>query len=160
MPRFSHPAGPVSLLAAALLATSACSDIIGGGPQVAVSLRVEAGVALPVVLEVDHDGQRVRLEATTAAATPRMDIVANRYGEAPVRLMLSAAGEAPLATVELTHSLHRGSTHWVSTLVGRQRPQGHCYGALGVVALAPRAGQTVPDTMFVMYGSLPRGAIC
>jgi len=50
----------------------------------------------------------------------------------------------------------RGDNHWVAALVGSQRPGRHCIGTLAVAPL--RGGGA--DTLFVMYGSIPDGAIC
>lgn len=144
------------LLAAAV---ASCAQIVGGGPHLSLALTTQPGVALPLTLEADIDGQRVRLEASSAEPSPRMDVVANGFGEAPVALTLSTSGDT-LGSVEISHSLRRGSVHWVTAVVGRQRPLGHCIGSLAVVPLETRAGQTTPDTMFVTYGSMPRSAIC
>jgi hypothetical protein len=49
-----------------------------------------------------------------------------------------------------------GYQHWVAALVGPQRPLGICIGA--VVTSPLTVGSA--DTLFVMYGNIPDGAIC
>ena len=53
-------------------------------------------------------------------------------------------------------AIERGYTSWIGSFVSHARPLGFC---TGTVVGAPL--RTAPsDTLFVMYGGIPKGAIC
>ena len=79
-----------------------------------------------------------------------------RYGEVPVRVTLLAASGDTLTAVHFSQRFQRDHQHWLSALVGRHRPVGHCIGSLAASPL----GAGAADTLFVMYGSIPEDAIC
>jgi len=52
--------------------------------------------------------------------------------------------------------MHLPLGHWVSAWVGEHRPIGHCFGTLVPVPKVP----PLADSMFVMYGRIPKDAVC
>jgi hypothetical protein len=149
-----------SLLAAAglALALAACSSVLGlGGPRISLSLAMEQVLPEAPVLRVDIGGEGVEVVATSASA-PRDErqVRGPRYGDVPVRVALLGPSGDTMAAVEFTQGFQRDHNHWVSGIVGQRRPLGHCIGALAVAPLC----NAESDSLYVMYGGMPEGAIC
>lgn len=146
------------LAIACTLALAGCESLLGvGGPVIVVSLGMQGTVEAPLFLRADIGGRQVEVQsrilgddrAFTEGHGPR-------YGEVPVRATVLSASRQELATVSFTQEFRRGNRHWLSALVGQQRPEGFCIGA---VAAAPlRTGGA--DSLFVMYGGMPEDAVC
>lgn len=144
------------IAALAVAVAAACSSPSGpDAPRISVSLDLQAPITPAPVLAADIGGRRVEVPPAARAGESGVEVRGPRYGEVPVRAALVGAAGDTLAAVAFTHRLARGAGHWVSALVGRHRPQGHCIGS---VAVAPLRGAS--DTLFVMYGSIPDGAVC
>jgi hypothetical protein len=149
-------------VAAALAPALGCSVALGpAGPDVAVSLYLLPGVAAapaarPALFRADIGGRRVDVPAPDAGPRSDVDVRGPRYGDVPVRVTLLAASGDTLATAAYTQRFERDHDHWVAAMVGAERPVGHCIGTLSVVPLRT-AGR---DTLFLMHGRIPKGAIC
>jgi len=70
-----------------------------------------------------------------------------------IRLLLD--GQV-LAQTSFGQTFHADYDNWVHGHLGSQRPMGICIGVLSVVPVGP----PVADTLFLMHGSLPKGAVC
>ena len=142
----------------ATVAMLGCSSVLGSNaPEVTLSLRSEEAVPAYQRLDVTIGGREFRLEPLDEGASER--VRAPRVGELPVRVTLVDHHSVSAAAVEFTQRYQEDSNHWVSVLVGLRRPLGHCFGQLIVTPLS-LAGTANPDTMFVMYGGLPKNAVC
>jgi hypothetical protein len=114
---------------------------------------------------VDVGGRRATVQLHQAGSRPGLttEIHGPRYGDVPVRVTLLSGDGEPLATVTFTQLFERGNNHWVSAVVGSQRPLGFCMGTVEVAPLPATAfpeATDAPDTLFVMHGSIPKGAVC
>jgi hypothetical protein len=142
--------------AAAVLALAACSDLSGpSGPELSVALSLQQPTAPASIFRAHIGGQLVEVRAVGFSET-RRGLRGAQYGDVPVRTTLLTAGGDTLASVSFAQRFQRDHAHWVVAHVGRIRPIGHCIGTL---LLAPLPGAS-PDTLFVTYGSIPKGAIC
>ena len=134
-------------------------------PDISASayLQRSSAVTLPTV-RVEIGNRRAQLSpAHTSASQATAKIRGVSFGEVPTRVLLLSASGDSLAAAEFTHRIERRHQHWVSALIGPQRPLGHCIGTL--IATPVRADSSAGtslgnDTLFVTYGSLPRGSIC
>ncbi|HEX6966332.1 MAG TPA: hypothetical protein VF166_11070 [Gemmatimonadaceae bacterium] len=146
------------VLVAWVMALTACADLSGSrGPKISVSLDLQHAFDVQPVLHVDIDGQRVQLiTPDTGAPRASIDIRGARYGALPVRVTLATVLGDTLASVGFSQQFERNTDHWVGADVGTRRPLGMCIGDLLAVPLAAPGG----DTLFVMYGGIPEGAIC
>lgn len=143
---------------AAALALAGCGDMLGlVGPRITVSLGVERALPGTPSLHADIGGQRVEV-ASNGPGGPRADreVRGPRYGTVPVKVALVTASGDTTAKVEFSQDFERDHNHWVSGHVSQQRPVGHCIGTLIVTPLA----NAPADSLFVMYGAIPQGAIC
>lgn len=147
------------------LALLGCSVFTGSdGPDIDLHARVNRTVAEPPLLRVDIGWRRVTIEAYTGYRPGLSTAIHGpRYGEVPVRVTLLSSEGDSLAAVEFVQDFARDNNHWVTALIGTHRPGGFCIGALEVVPLPvgafPESG-AVQDTLFVMHGRIPKGAIC
>jgi len=149
---------PAMIAVAAALALAGCGDTLGlVGPRISVSLGVERVLPGTPWLHADIGGQRVEV-APNSPGAPRAEreLRGPRYGTVPVKVALVTAAGDTMAKVEFNQDFTRDHNHWVSGQVGQQRPEGHCIGT--VVATPLR--NTPADSLFVMYGAIPQGAIC
>src|SRR5688572_7450454 len=150
--------GSIAGLAILLALTIGGCDLLDpSGPLISVSYSPHPSLDVPTELRVVISGRRVQIPASTGATAPRaVQIRGHWYGETPTRVALLDAEGDTLAAVAFTHHLSRNSDHWVSARVGIERPLGFCIGTIAAARLrAPSA-----DTLFVMYGGIPEGAIC
>lgn len=154
------------LLLPAALALFGCSGVFSpDGPDISLSGDVNRAVAQVPVLRVTIGWRQVDLpfRARDAGAGVAKQIRGPRYGTVPVRVALISADGDSLAAVAFTQEFARDHNHWVSAIIGTYRPDGFCIGELDVVPLPvgafPESG-TVPDTLFVMHGRIPKNAIC
>lgn len=146
-----------SRVALALL-IAGCSSIFGSeGPEVSIGLRTD-GASVPIArFEVDIGGRHFGLQPREGESS--RDVRAPDTGTLPVRARLLATGSDTLANLEFTQTFREGSDHWVVAWVGLERPLGHCIGRLIVTPLPPNT-EAAPDTLFLMHGSIPEGAVC
>src|SRR5688500_623913 len=159
-------AGMRPLLLLSAVALLACSGSAGpDGPDISLHALVDRTVAQPPLLRVEIGGRVRTIEAYVAGFRPGLttEIRGPRYGEVPVHVTLLSSGGAPLAAVGFTQEFERDNNHWVTAQIGTQRPGGFCIGAVEVAPLPvgafPESG-AVQDTLFVMHGRIPKGAIC
>jgi hypothetical protein len=152
-------------LLAALLALAGCSDLLGSsGPQVYLSLGTQRALPAAVTLRVEANGHAAEV-ATIGPVDEQPPSYFNpgRYGETPVQLELRGASGTVIGTFEFTQEFQRDVHHWLVVALGTSRPIGLCIGTLTAVGLPAGALDGNPasaDSMFVMRGSLPEGAIC
>jgi hypothetical protein len=138
-----------------VLVLAGCPDLFGpGGPKLSVALNLQQPVTPAPILQADVGGRRVELRATSSSEV-RTEVRGPRYGEVPVRVALLAAAGDTLGSAAFSQLFQRDHAHWVVALVGMLRPRGHCIGELAVIPVRGTA-----DTLFVMYGSIPEGAVC
>ena len=136
----------------------ACSSLAGpSGPEISVSLTVQQPSASGAALFVTVGGRDVSLRAS-ASTSQRTDasLEPGKFGTLPVRVVLLSSSADTLATVSFSQTFERGYTSWIGSFVSHVRPLGFCTGT--VVAAPLRTSPS--DTLFVMYGSIPEGAIC
>jgi hypothetical protein len=141
-----------------MVAIVGCSDLFDlSGPAITVSFDVQPVVATAFVLRSDIGGRRVELAADPArGGHATIEARGERYGNVPVRVtMLTAAGDS-VATMWFSQEFQRGYHHWVAARVGPQRPVGLCVGT----ALAAPVSAGSADSVYVMYGGIPDGAVC
>jgi hypothetical protein len=150
------------LAVASTLAAAGCSDVLGiGGPRIVVSVAKQSGVGDPLLLQADIGGRRVEVESprTLDDYDDRYrEVRGPRFGDVRVHATVLTAGRDTLATVEFTQGFRRGDRHWISAVVGPDRPEGFCIGDL--VAAPLRTAPAGADSLFVMYGGIPENAIC
>jgi hypothetical protein len=147
-----------SLALVGLVAVGGCSDLFGlRGPEITVSVDVQPGVGTAFVLRSDIGGRRVELTADTVPGRrASTNVHGDRYGTVPVHVTLLTVMGDSVTAVSFSEDFQHGHQHWVAALIGPQRPLGICTGA--VVAAPLTVGSS--DTLFVMYGSIPHGALC
>lgn len=142
----------------ALLA-SACSPLLGPDrPELSISLNSEAALPTSSVFQVVVGGRAHDLVLGPEGGSTR--VRAPRTGELDVTVRLLDPTGTAWAEASFTQRFQVSHLHWISAHVGEHRPVGHCIGTLIALPLSlPRSGSDV-DSAFVMYGSIPRGAIC
>ena len=154
------------LLLLPALALFGCSVFTGSdGPEISLHALVTSTVAEPPLLQVDVAWRRVTIEADLNGFRRgrSTEIHGPRYGDVPVRVTLLSSEGDSLAAVEFVQDFARDNNHWVTALIGTHRPGGFCIGMLEVVPLPVGAfpeSADVRDTLFVMHGRIPKGAIC
>lgn len=147
----------LAALAGAALVAGGCASPFGDdGPEISVSLSTFPTAAVPLALDVVTNGGEVRVTDGRGASAPSsVQFRGDRYGDLPVSATLRATSGDILASVAFTQRYERDYSHSVSGVVSADRPSTICTNR---VAAAPIAGRT--DSLFVFYGSLPRGAVC
>jgi len=135
-----------------------CGDLFGpDGPDVTVSLEVPPPTVSARALRVAIGEQSVEVPAPTAGgARAERHMRASGVGTQSVQVALVGPAGDTLAAAAFAQDFARHAQHWVAGLIGQQRPLGTC---VGMIAVAPVRGSAA-DTLFVMYGGLPDGAIC
>ena len=135
-----------------------CSDLFGpSGPPITLSFDVQSVAGTALVLRNDIGGQRVELAADQAhGGHASIDVRGGRYGNVPVHVTLLMASGDSVTAISFSQDFQHGYHHWVAARVGRQRPLGICVGTVMAAPIA--AGST--DTLYVMYGGIPDGAVC
>lgn len=114
-------------------------------------------VGTAFLLRSDIGGRHVDLAADPAhGGHASVDVRGPRYGNVPVNVTLFTASGDSIVAVSFSQDFQHGFRHWVAALVGSQRPLGICTGT--VLAAPVTAGGA--DTLYVMYGKIPDGAIC
>lgn len=165
MKRHSVVRAPLALMLLGVVPVGCSRSLGSDGPDISLHGLLHHTALEPPVMRVDIGGRRVTIEFYQVGSRPGLttEIHGPRYGDVPVHATLVSRGGDRLASVEFTQRFERGSNHWVTAIVGLQRPGGHCIGTLEVAPLPanafPESGG-VPDTLFVMHGSIPKGAIC
>lgn len=155
--------GQLSMLGVAgTLALAGCSDVLGlGGPKIVVSVARQSNGGDPLLLQADIGGRRVEVESPRTLDDydeEYREVRGPRFGDVRVQATVLTASRDTLATVEFTQGFRRGDQHWISAVVGPNRPEGFCIGDM--VAAPLRTAPAGADSLFVMYGGLPEGAIC
>jgi hypothetical protein len=148
-----------ALIAACALALSACTSLFGPGwPKLTASISIQHPTSNPPTLRADIGGRQVHLTPPAGTAShAATNVPGVRYGEVPVRVaLLTTSGADTLAAAAFTQRFARDHDHWIAAEVGLRRPIGMCIGQLEVVPLPGERS----DTLFIMHGSLPEGAIC
>lgn len=141
--------------AVSVLMLAGCSDLLGsGGPTLSVTLNLQQPMTPAPILQANIGGREVVVRSTNSGDIGTK-VRVSRYGEVPVRVALLTVVGDTLGAVAFSQQFQRGDAHWVAAFVGVHRPLGHCIGAVAVSPL-----RTTADTLFVMYGSIPEGAIC
>lgn len=137
---------------------AACTNLFGpDGPKTSVSLDLQRSMEPLPELRVWIDGQRIETLADVPGGGPAVvTIHGPRYGSVPVRVVLASTAGDTLATAEFMQEFRRGDLHWIAAEVGPRRPLGHCIGTLLVTPLRAQ----IADTLFVMHGGIPEGAVC
>lgn len=147
---------------ASTLALAGCSDVLGvGGPKIVVSVAKQSGAGDPLLLQADIGGRRVEVESPRTLDDyddGYREVRGPRFGDVPVRATVLTESRDTLATVEFTQGFQRGERHWISAMVGPDRPDGFCLGT--VVAAPLRTAPAGADSLFVMYGGMPEHAVC
>lgn len=147
----------LSIAMVALLACG-CSSFFGSDPEPDVQLIMWGKTEGLSALEVSLGERDFRLEIDEP--NPRMDVHAPRVGSLPVQVRLRGASADVLAAAEFTQTFREDRNHWVAGDVGLRRPLGHCIGTLIVIPLSATPAGAVPDTLFLMHGSIPKDAVC
>jgi hypothetical protein len=148
-----------------LLVLAGCSDILGGsGPRVYLSVGAQRMLPAEVRLHVESDGHTAEL-ATIGPLDEQQPTYfrPGGYGQREVRLELRSASGATITDYAYAQTFPRDSNHWIVVALGTSRPIGLCIGNLAAIPLPAGALDGNPasaDSMFVMHGSLPEGAVC
>ena len=147
-----------AVLIAVLGAAAGCADILGAsGPDVAVSLEPPPPAVAVRALRVAIDGYLTEVPApAVGGARAERSLRVPGFGTKHVEVALVGTAGDTLAAVSFPQDFQRHFQYWVSGVVGQQRPLGNCIGSVTHVPLRSGAG----DTLFVMAGGLPDGAIC
>lgn len=148
-----------ALIAACALTVSACTNPSGPiWPKLTASISMQHPTSEPPTLRADIGGRQIQLTPPAEAGSYASTTVPGlRYGEVPVRVaLLTTSGSDTLAAASFTQRLTRDHDHWITAVVGLNRPIGMCIGQLEVVPLRGEGA----DTLFIMHGSIPEGAIC
>ena len=140
----------------AVLATclSSCSGLLGlGGPDLTVTLTTGAHVAVgaPLVLDV-----RVGASSFRMTTLGEIEVEAPGEGNHPVFVTLLDSAADTSAHARFNQTFDDDWLHWITVQLGGPRPLGFCIGEV----LALPAREEPGDTTFLMYGSIPRGAVC
>lgn len=145
----------------ALLLLAGCSLTGPERPDLSISLRSDVDLPPGSLFRVVIDGQSHDLELGAQRDTRySIDRHAPRTGEFAVAASLVNASQATLASATFMQEYVADANHWVSAWVGEQRPIGHCFGTLVPVPIVPPLAAPRADSMFVMYGRIPKDAVC
>jgi hypothetical protein len=149
---FAGRASLAFVLAAVSSSLVGCGSVVGpDGPDVTITLEVDAAATAPLHFVVRIAGSQFGIDSAGS-----ISVRAPHAGDLPVDVQLLSESGETLAAASLTHSFADGFDNWIYAKVGGSRPVGLCIGRLTVVPVdAP-----VSDTLFLMDGSLPKGAIC
>lgn len=83
------------------------------------------------------------------------------HGELPVRVALVGPAGDTLASVSTALRLEPRYEFWIEIIAGRvQRPKGMCTGEIHAVSIGPGPQGPLPDSLFVLTGGMPAGAVC
>ena len=156
MPRFPKPVALMLLSVLTASVVGACSSTDPLGPVVGVSIDARRSPVLPTTLrvEIGTTSAALHADATSMAAQGRMHVFG--YGTKPVMVTLLGSQWETLATVSFTEDLQPGYDYGIGGFVSRSRPLGLCYNNASAVARSTSPG----DTLFVLYGGVPKGAVC
>ena len=150
---------PYFIVLASLLA--GC-DIFGlQDPDLNISLTTEAVLPQNSLFRVRIDGQPRDLSLGNGTApTYSIDTHAPASGNLNVIVTLIAPSGDIAAETSFTQHFDNDDAHWVSGYVGTRRPVGMCMGTVIAVMMRPSYIPQEGDSLFVAYGSIPKGAIC
>ena len=144
---------------ATILAVSACSILDPDGPDLSISVQPDVNLPASMSFHVTVGGDAHDLRLGTERTRYGIERHAPRDGELNVSVALRDAADRTLAQASFDQVFKEGSDHWVSGIIGTRRPIGHCIGTLVVVPIIPPVAAG-GDSLFIMYGSIPKGAIC
>jgi hypothetical protein len=140
-------------MAALLISWAAAGCSIVSGPEkpdLQLGFDIEQGSLQNLHLEIDVGGDTFHLDGSRL-----IDGRAPREGDLPVTVRLLLDGQV-LAQTSFDQTFDADYDHWVHGHLGSQRPMGICIGVLSVAPVGP----PVADTLFLMHGSIPKGAVC
>lgn len=145
----------------ALLLLQGCSLVGPERPDLSISLRSDVDLPPGSVFRVIIDGRTHDLELGSQRDTRySIDRQAPRTGEFSVAASLVNASQTTLAAASFVQGYVADADHWVSAWVGERRPFGHCIGTLVPVPIVPPLVASRADSLFVMYGRIPKDAVC
>jgi hypothetical protein len=145
----------------ALLLLPGCSLTGPEQPDLSISLQSEVDLPPGAVFRVIIDGRTHDLELGSERDTRySIDRRAPRAGEFAVAASLVNASQTTLAAASFVQEYVPDADHWVSAWVGERRPFGHCIGTLVPIPIVVPLVAARADSMFVMYGRIPKGAVC
>lgn len=145
----------------ALLLLAGCSLVDPERPDLSISLRSDVDLPPGTVFRVVIDGQSHDLQLGSQRDTRySIDRQAPRAGEFAVTASLVSASQTTLAAASFVQQYVPDADHWVSAWVGEHRPIGHCFGTLVPVPIVPPLAAPRADSLFVMYGRIPKDAVC
>lgn len=119
--------------------------------MVSITMSVSRTVTAPVRMRVEIADHEFRIDSVSVTHWQ-----VPRTGTLPIAVQLLSESDDTLATWSAMHDFDGGAEHWIAGQVGGPRPVGMCIGSLTAVPV----GAPVSDTLFVMHGSLPSGAVC
>ena len=144
-----------------LIVVGGCASISGAeNSDVSVSLFSEFVLPPAHTFRVTVDGQRIDLPLGTSADRNSLTREAPAAGDRPVTAELVDSRGVVLSGISFTQQYFDDRNHWVAAHLGARRPIGHCIGSLLATPLPASIARTSADSLFVMFGSLPRGAVC
>lgn len=145
----------------ALLLLAGCSLLGPERPDLSISLRSDVDLPAGAVFRVVIDGQTHDLELRSQRDTTyTIDRRAPRTGELAVAASLVSPSQTTLAAASFVQQYVPDADHWVSAWVNERRPFGHCTGTLVPVPIEPPLVASRADSLFVMYGRIPKDAVC
>jgi hypothetical protein len=146
----------ISITIASSVLCAGCLSLLGSGEEdFTVSLAMQRSWEPPPVLHVTAFGRLVKLTGRSDGVRIEEEVEPRHAGPQEVRVRLVSADGETIASTQHRLVFEPGNSHWIAMVVGRHRPIGHCIGNLTVV---PTSLPT--DTVFVMHGRIPHGAIC
>ena len=129
-----------------------------------MSLWLQHAVVEPLDLWVTLGDEHVTLQAAGAHdRRPTARIQVTGPDTLPVHVVLGTGARDTLAVVAVAVPVVPAHVHWIGVHVGSLRPAGLCVGQVTGAPLRTDAagrGTTAGDSIFVSYGSVPRGAEC
>ena len=140
-----------------LVLVSACSVTDPKEPDLTISLTSDVPLSSSHVFRVEVDGTRYDLPLGSATTRYSMDRTVPRTGSFNVTASL-LDGSNPVASASFLQVFERDRDHWVSAIIALQRPVGHCFGTM--IALPYLTTSAAADSVFLMYGSIPKDAVC
>jgi hypothetical protein len=144
---------------AAAFGLFACSIFRPEAPDLSISVQPEVSVPSSTAFHVTVGGRNFELQLGPERIRYAIKSHAPQTGELPVSVALRSPTNTTVAEAAFNQVYEEGSNHWVAGNIGTRRPIGHCIGTLLAVPITPpiTAGG---DTLFIMYGSIPKDAIC